>query len=282
MEDGRGGSVLGSLPISIIASNRPPVAEARRRLRIYTGALGITPPTDPDGDRLTVTVQGLPRGLVRFGVTTMRVGDRLQPEQLPALVYVPEPGFSGPAGTFQYLVDDGRGGRTEGTLDIEVMDPAEAAAQMAEAALWERLRATGRVEDVETFLRLYPKSYLAAAAQRRRDELVGQNAAAATPPAAAQPAAAPQPPRTRTERVQCPPRRPWHRRRWLRNRSHRQASPPCNRSCRRPSRCRHRRGGTLRMVVPPVAAAVRCPAMIAYSRIARPASGWCAFQPAAS
>ena len=28
VEDGRGGSVLGSLPISIIASNRPPVAEA--------------------------------------------------------------------------------------------------------------------------------------------------------------------------------------------------------------------------------------------------------------
>ena len=51
VEDGRGGSVLGSLPISVIASNRPPVAEARRRLRIYTGALGITPPTDPDGDQ---------------------------------------------------------------------------------------------------------------------------------------------------------------------------------------------------------------------------------------
>jgi hypothetical protein len=195
VEDGRGGSVLGSLPVSVVGSNRPPVTEARHRLRIYTGALGITPPTDPDGDKLTVTVQGLPRGLVRFGVTTVRTGDRLQPEQLPALVYVPEPGFSGPAGTFQYLVDDGRGGRTEGALDIDVMDPAEAAAQMAEAALWERLRASGRVEDVETFLRLYPNSYLAAAAQRRRDELLGQNTAkAATPPPVPQQAAAPQPP----------------------------------------------------------------------------------------
>ena len=148
-----------------------------------------------------MTVQGLPRGLVRFGVTTMRTGDRLQPEQLPALVYVPEPGFSGPAGTFQYLVEDGRGGRAEGSLDIEVMDPAEAAAQMAEAALWERLRASGRVEDVETFLRLYPNSYLAAAAQRRREELLGRNTASAAPPAATQQAAAPQPPRTRAERI---------------------------------------------------------------------------------
>jgi formylglycine-generating enzyme required for sulfatase activity len=194
VEDGRGGSVLGSLPVSIVASNRPPVAESRRRLRIYTGALGITQPTDPDGDKLTVTVQGLPRGLVRFGVTTIRTGDRLEPEQLPALVYVPEPGLNGPAGTFQYLVDDGRGGRAEGSVDIDVMDPAEAVAQMAEAALWERLRASGRVEDVETFLRLYPNSYLAAAAQRRRDELLGRNIAGAAPPAAAQQTPAPQPP----------------------------------------------------------------------------------------
>ena len=176
VEDGHGGSVLGSLPISVIASNRPPAVEARRGLRIYTGALGIATPTDPDGDKLAVTVQGLPRGLIRFGVTTMHVGDRLQPEQLPALAYVPEPGFSGSAGTFEYLVDDGRGGRIAGALDIDVMDPAEAAAQMAEAALWERLRESGRVEDVEMFLRLYPNSYLAAAAQRRRDELIAQQA----------------------------------------------------------------------------------------------------------
>jgi formylglycine-generating enzyme required for sulfatase activity len=176
VEDGRGGSVLGSLPISIIASNRPPVVEARRRLRIYTGALGIAAPTDLDGNKLTVTVESLPRGLLRFGLTTLHVGDHLEPEQLPALVYVPEPGFTGPAGTFQYLVEDGHGGRAEGMLDMDVMDPAEAAAQMAEAAVWDRLRATGRLEDVETFLRLYPSSYLAPAARRRRDELVAQSA----------------------------------------------------------------------------------------------------------
>ena len=184
VEDGRGGSMLASLPITIIASNRPPAAEARRRLRIYTGALGITTPTDPDGDRLTVTVQAVPSGLVRFGVTRIRAGDRIPPEQLPALTYLPEPGFIGPAGTFQYLVEDGRGGQAIGSLDIEVMDPAEAAAQMAEAALWEKLGASGRVEDVDTFLRLYPNSYLAAAARRHREELLAQNAASTTPPPA--------------------------------------------------------------------------------------------------
>lgn len=194
VEDGRGGSVTASLPISVISSNRPPVTEARRRLRIYTGALGIVQPTDPDGDRLTVTVQALPSGLVRFGMTTLRIGDRIQPEQLPALTYVPDPGFVGAAGTFQYLVEDGRGGQSVGFLDVDVMDPAEAAAQMAEAALWERLRASGRVEDVDTFLRLYPNSYLAASARRRREELLAQHGAGSTPPTArVQQAAVPQP-----------------------------------------------------------------------------------------
>jgi formylglycine-generating enzyme required for sulfatase activity len=193
VEDGRGGSVLGSLPISVVASNRPPVTEARRRLRIYTGALGITPPTDPDGDRLSVTVENVPRGILRFGVNIIRPGDRIEPEQLPALTYVPEPGFSGPAGTFRYVVDDGRGGRADGVLDIDVMDSSEAAAQMAEAGLWDRLRATGRLEDVDTFLRLYPTSYLAAAARHRRDELAAQSAPAVPPTAVTTPPPAPPP-----------------------------------------------------------------------------------------
>ena len=282
VEDGRGGSVLGSLPIRVIASNRPPVVEARRRLRIYTGALGIVPPTDPDGDKLTVTVTSLPRGLMRFGVTTIHVGDHLEPEQLPALVYVPEPGFSGSAGTFQYLVDDGRGGRTEGALDIDVMDPAEAAAQMAEAAVWDRLRASGRLEDVETFLRLYPTSYLAAAARRRRDELVAQNAPAAPPPAAAQ-----RPSRPAAEWAaggrggQCCPRRLRRRHRWLRSSPPRPRSwQPCSRSRRR-SRRPSRRGGTspwsCRRSHRHLPAAIT-----ACSRIAPPASGWSAFPAARS
>jgi formylglycine-generating enzyme required for sulfatase activity len=194
LDDGRGGNALGSLSITVIPSNRSPMAEPRRRLRIYTGAIGIAPPTDPDGDKLSVTVQALPRGLVRFGLTPVRVGDRLQPEQLPVLVYVPEPGFSGSAGVFQYLVDDGRGGRSEGILDIDVMEPMEAATQMAEAAVWERLGSTGRPEDVETFLRLYPTSYLAPTAQRRRDELMvqahGASQPAPTPAGGAQPPSA--------------------------------------------------------------------------------------------
>ncbi|MEN0076591.1 MAG: caspase family protein, partial [Paracraurococcus sp.] len=173
VEDGRGGSAMGSLAITVLPSNRPPLVEAARKLRIYTGGLEIARPEDPDGDRVSVLIRSLPRGILRNGVAVLRGGERLRPEELAGLVYVPEPGFSGPAGSLVYQAEDSRGGRAEGTLEIEVMDAAEAAAQLAETALWERLRSTGRVEDVEAFLRLYPGSRFAASAQRRLAELRG-------------------------------------------------------------------------------------------------------------
>src|SRR3954447_2518080 len=84
VEDGRGGSVMGSLAINVLPSNRPPVVEAPRRLRIYTGALEIQRPDDPDGDALSVTILALPRGILRNGATTLRGGERLRPEELAA------------------------------------------------------------------------------------------------------------------------------------------------------------------------------------------------------
>ena len=199
VEDGRGGSVMGSLPIAVLPSNRPPVAEAPRRLRIYTGPLGIAPPADPDGDALAVTVQAVPRGLVRNAGAPLRNGDRLRPEQLAGLTYVPEAGFTGAAGSLQYVVEDGRGGRAESALELDVMDPADAAKQALEAAVWERLQASGRVEDVELYLSLYPNSHLAATAQRRRDELLGRTLATAEPAPPPAPVQAPQPAQPRPD-----------------------------------------------------------------------------------
>jgi formylglycine-generating enzyme required for sulfatase activity len=185
VEDGRGGSVMGSLTIAVLPSNRAPLVEAARRLRIYTGGLEIARPEDPDGDAMTVTIRDLPRGVVRNGTTTLRGGERLRPEELAALVYVPEPGFTGNAGTLAYAVEDSRGGRAEGSVEVEVMDAAEAASQLAETALWERLRGNGRAEDIDAFLRFYPNSRHAVAAQRRLVELRGPAAGSSTPPAPA-------------------------------------------------------------------------------------------------
>lgn len=171
VEDGRGGSALGSLAIAVMPSNRVPLVEAPRRLRIYTGALDIARPEDPDGDTATVTIQVLPRGMLRNGTAILRGGDRLRPEELAGLVYVPEPGFAGNAGSLAYAVEDGRGGRAESAVEIEVMDAAEAAAQLAETALWERLRGSSRTEDIDAFLRFYPNSRYTPAAERRLAEL---------------------------------------------------------------------------------------------------------------
>jgi len=207
VEDGRGGSVLGSLAITVLPSNRPPVAEAPRHLRIYTGALDIARPEDPDGDALSVTIRALPRGLVRNGTTVLKPSDRLRPEDLAALVFVPEPGFTGPAGSLEYMVEDGRGGRAESAVEIEVMSAAEAAAQLAEAALWERLRANGRAEDIEAYIRLYPDSRYKEAALRRLDELLGRRAEAPPAPVAAPAQPQPQPSAAAPEPRSGPPER---------------------------------------------------------------------------
>ena len=108
-----------------------PVVEAPRRLRLYTGGLEIARPESPDGDTLNVTIHDLPRGLVHNGAAVLKIGDRLRPEELAALVFVPEPDFSGPAGSLQYRVEDSHGGRAESVVEIDVIGAAEAATQLA-------------------------------------------------------------------------------------------------------------------------------------------------------
>ena len=164
---------------------------------MYTGTIGIPAPEHPDGLPMTVTIKTLPRGLVRDGAQPIRAGDRLQPEALPRLVFVPEPGYVGSAGLLAYEVTDGRGGSAESAVEIDVMDAAEAANEMAEASLWERLRSTGRPEDLDLFNRLYPNSRFSASVAQRRAELARAAQAgtpAAPPPRVASIAPVPAPP----------------------------------------------------------------------------------------
>ncbi|MFL5283843.1 MAG: SUMF1/EgtB/PvdO family nonheme iron enzyme [Rhodopila sp.] len=129
VDDGRGGSVTGSLPITVASSNRAPLVEPKRTARFFVQRLGIPPPSDPDGDTLTITVTALPRGLVRNGAAAVYAGQRLQPGDLPRLTFVPDADVTGPAGSFQYIVEDGRGGRTEGQIDVEVSEAPPATAR---------------------------------------------------------------------------------------------------------------------------------------------------------
>ena len=79
VEDGRGGSVTASLPITVRSSHHPPVLSGPNHVQVAQQVLGIPPPVSPDGDPLTVTIDALPRGTVRNGAAILRPGDHVTP-----------------------------------------------------------------------------------------------------------------------------------------------------------------------------------------------------------
>ncbi|HLO79035.1 MAG TPA: SUMF1/EgtB/PvdO family nonheme iron enzyme [Magnetospirillum sp.] len=122
VEDGRGGSVSGSLFLKLVPANRPPMVEGDKTVRTVALPLGLKVPVDPDGDPLFVTVAEVPsRGEVRLGADrVLRPGDQIGPEDLPKLTYDPGLTGAGEVGDFGYVVDDRRGGRVEARVAITV------------------------------------------------------------------------------------------------------------------------------------------------------------------
>lgn len=204
VEDGRGGNVMGILPITVTSSNHPPVVEAERIVRIYPGAFGIAQPTDPDGDRLTITITALPsRGMVRNGGTVIKNGDRLRPQDLTTLTYTADPGTSGDVGMLRYTADDGRGGTAEGRVKVQVAELEESSDLVSEGKLSRQLLDKGRPDEIQSFLSLFPDSRHAAELRQRQQELIASGAPNSgwagagqppAPPAAAKPVAASTPP----------------------------------------------------------------------------------------
>ncbi|HEX6843020.1 MAG TPA: SUMF1/EgtB/PvdO family nonheme iron enzyme [Stellaceae bacterium] len=217
VEDGRGGNAMGVLPITVTTSNHPPVVEAERVVRIYPGAFGIAQPTDPDGDRLTVTITAVPsRGVVRNGATAIKAGDHLGPQDLTRLTYTPEPGVAGDVGMLRYTVDDGRGGTAEGRLKVQVAELDESSELISESKVLRQLQEKGRPEDLQAFLTLFPESRYAAELRQHQPAPVasatlgggwfgaGQPPASAAPPkqvAAATPPVPAPPPVSDTARI---------------------------------------------------------------------------------
>jgi formylglycine-generating enzyme required for sulfatase activity len=170
VEDGRGGSVTGSLPITVRSSHHPPVLGGPNRVEVAQQLLGIPVPVSPDGDPLTVTINALPRGTVRNGSAILHPGDHVTPQELSTLTFWPEAGFTGPAGSLRYSVDNGHGGIAEGSTDI-VVGATAGGDPSSEAALWNGLRESTDPRDFTAFLRLFPGSSHADEAKRRRTEL---------------------------------------------------------------------------------------------------------------
>ena len=144
VEDGRGGSINASLPITVRSSHHAPVlGGGSGKVEVAQQVLGIPAPVSPDGDPLTVTINALPRGTVRNGTAILRPGDHVTPEELSKLTFWPEVGFMGPAGSLRYTVDNGHGGIVEGSTEVEV-GAAAANDASGELALWDSLRGSTR------------------------------------------------------------------------------------------------------------------------------------------
>jgi hypothetical protein len=124
------------LPPALI--NTAPVANANKMIAVLEDAvatpLGITAPTDVDGDPLTLTISALPdntKGEVQSSGTAVTPGTSLTIDQLSTLVFVPVPNANGSAGSFSYTVNDGQGGTASQAVainitpvnDVPVVDP---------------------------------------------------------------------------------------------------------------------------------------------------------------
>lgn len=108
--------------------NRAPVANPNKAIALLedSGAtpLGITTPTDPDGDALTIAINAVPdatKGQVRLSNgTVITTGSVLTLQQLGDLAFVPAPNANGSAGTFSYTVSDGKGGSATQVVTLNI------------------------------------------------------------------------------------------------------------------------------------------------------------------
>ncbi len=187
VEDGRGGSITASLPIAVRSSHHAPVLAGPASMQVSQQVLGIPPPVSPDGDPLTVTIDALPRGTVRNGTTILHPGDHVTPFELSKLAFWPEAGFSGPAGSLRYTVDNGHGGSVTGSLDIEVGAASSAPPASPDTLFWESVKASNDPAELDAFLRFFPNSRYAVEARHRHTDLTDA-AAGSKPVLAAAPA----------------------------------------------------------------------------------------------
>ena len=128
VEDGNGGVAEGVVRVTVRAPNQPPVVQDLLTVSIEQGeeaiALGITAPIDPDNDRLQIRVTWLPRaGTIELNGRPLGRDEELTAYQLIALSYRPDPDRTGDMGSFEYQVDDGRGGLIRATVRISVTQP---------------------------------------------------------------------------------------------------------------------------------------------------------------
>jgi von Willebrand factor type D domain/Bacterial Ig domain/RTX calcium-binding nonapeptide repeat (4 copies) len=114
------------LPPALV--NTAPVTNANKTLTLLQDAtplsLGITAPTDVDGDPLTLIVNSIPdaaKGEIRLSDgTVVKAGDSLTLAQLTTLVFAPASKANGATGNFSYSVSDGQGGTATQSIALNI------------------------------------------------------------------------------------------------------------------------------------------------------------------
>ncbi|MGI9492144.1 MAG: Ig-like domain-containing protein, partial [Geminicoccaceae bacterium] len=128
VDDGAGGVDLKMVDLKIDRPNLAPILrKPDRRLLAVAGQLtplNILPPFDRDGDALTITIAELSSG-GRFvtGDKKIREGDVLTMSQLLNLAVMADHDLIDHAITIAYAVDDDRGGRAVGRIEIFIEAP---------------------------------------------------------------------------------------------------------------------------------------------------------------
>ncbi|MFM7278703.1 MAG: DUF4114 domain-containing protein, partial [Microcystis aeruginosa] len=108
--------------------NNPPVTDADKTITLPEDSqpipLNINPPTDIDGDTLTVSITQLPdntKGKITLADgTVINVGDEISINSLTSLLYTPLADVNGNGGNFVYTVSDGKGGSDSQTISFVI------------------------------------------------------------------------------------------------------------------------------------------------------------------
>jgi hypothetical protein len=121
-------SSLGAEPFYFFPRppNRPPVIGPIAEQRIPDTAgptpLGLPRPTDPDNDPLTVQILALPHsGEIRIDGKPAAQDSVVTLEKFMTATFTPDGRTPGDAGRFDFLVADGHGGNTVGSVPITVV-----------------------------------------------------------------------------------------------------------------------------------------------------------------
>lgn len=123
-----GNTTSTTLTLERLPVNQLPTVDADKSLTVEEDSgvtpLAITPPTDADGDPLTITVDSLPNaakgGVQLADGRAIAPGQTLTITELAGLQFVAQAETNGDAGTFRYTVADGQGGAASQAITISI------------------------------------------------------------------------------------------------------------------------------------------------------------------